>query len=138
MRPEETQTSRHPAACSAVSFPKGRPSCFRRRPYAENARSFYFLPDELYLYPYNAASVTHTICYDDYRADYSVESYTHDVLVRLGIFTEADFDLLRNHLLDALVIELKRICRFCSDRDHAAAALRSIRESICKRSGWIR
>ncbi|MDO4989461.1 MAG: glycosyltransferase family 2 protein [Eubacteriales bacterium] len=100
----------------------------------ENARSFYFLPDELYLYRANEASVTHTICYDDYRADYSVESYTHDVLVRLGIFTEADFDRLRNHLLDALVIELKRICRFCSDRDHAAAALRSIRENDYYRS----
>ena len=100
----------------------------------ENARSFYFLPDELYLYRANEASVTHSIDYDGWRADYGVESYTHDVLVRLGIFTEADFDRLRNHLLDALVIELKRICRFCSDRDHAAAALRSIRENDYYRS----
>ena len=100
----------------------------------ENARSFYFLPDELYLYRSNETSVTHTICYDDYRADYSVESYTHDVLVRLGVFTDADFDRLRNHLLDALVIELKRICRFCSGRDSAAAALRSIRENDYYRS----
>jgi glycosyltransferase involved in cell wall biosynthesis len=92
----------------------------------ENARSFYFLPDELYLYRANEASVTHTICYDDYRADYSVESYTHDVLVQLGVFTDADFDRLRNHLLDALVIELKRICRFCSDRAHAVRAMESI------------
>lgn len=50
------------------------------------------------------------------------------------MFTDADFDRLRNHLLDALVIELKRICRFCSNRDYAAAALRSIRENDYYRS----
>ena len=99
-----------------------------------NARSFYFIPDELYLYRANDASVTHTINYDGWRADYGVESYTHDVLVRLGVFTDADFDRLRNHLLDALVIELKRICRFCSGPDYAAAALRSIRENDYYRS----
>ena len=93
----------------------------------ENARSFFFLPDELYVYRANEASVTHTICYDDYRADYTADSYAHDMLMRLGVFTDADFDRLRNHILDALVITLKRICRFCSDREHAVAALRSIR-----------
>ncbi len=95
----------------------------------ENARSFFFLPEELYLYRSNDASVTHTICYDDYRADYSVESYTHDTIVRLGVFTDADFDRLRNHGLDMLVITLKRICRFCTNREHMYAALQSVREN---------
>ncbi len=95
----------------------------------ENARSFFFLPDELYLYRANEASVTHTLRYDDFRADYTVDSYIHTALSRLGIFTSADFDRLRNHGLDMLVITLKRICRFCSDREHMFAALQSIREN---------
>ena len=47
-------------------------------------------------------------------------------LALVTVFTDADFDRLRNHLLDALVIELKRICRFCSDRANAVAAMESI------------
>ena len=35
----------------------------------ENARSFFFLPDELYVYRVNDSSITHTICYDGYQAD---------------------------------------------------------------------
>ena len=96
----------------------------------ENARSFYFLPDELYVYRVNAESVTHTIDYDAYRADYTADAYAHTVLERLGLFTPADYDRLRNHQLDALAITLKRICRFCTTRAHTVAALQSIRESV--------
>ncbi len=95
----------------------------------ENARSFYFLPDELYVYRVNAESVTHTIDYNAYRADYTADAYAHTVLERLGLFTQADHNRLRNHQLDALVITLKRICRFCSGPDKARQALQSIRES---------
>ena len=95
----------------------------------ENAGSFYFLPDELYVYRVNTESVTHSIDYDQYRADFTVEAYAHTVLERLGLLTPADHDRLRNHQLDSLVIELKRICRFCSGPEKARQALRSIRES---------
>ena len=95
----------------------------------ENARSFWFLPDELYLYRYNDASVTHTLCYDEFTADYSASVCVLDMLARLGVFREEDYDGLRNHQLNSLVLTLKRICRFCSDRPHMHAALRSIREN---------
>ena len=95
----------------------------------ENAQSFFFLPDELYVYRVSESSVTHTICYDGYRADFTVNACVHDALLRLGVFREEDFDRLRNHLLDAEVIELKRICRFCTTPEHMRQAMASIRES---------
>ncbi len=100
----------------------------------ENAASFLFLPDELYHYRYNGGSITHTISYDGWRADFEVERIVHDWLRRLGIFREEDYDRLRNHLLDALVVDLKRISRYCSSREEARKALQSIPESDYYRS----
>ena len=95
----------------------------------KNARSFYFLPDELYIYRSSESSVTHSFNYDNYHAEFAAYSAVCDALTRIGVFTAADFDRLRNHYLNVLVLEVKRICRFCSDREHAVAALKSIRES---------
>ncbi len=95
----------------------------------ENARSFYFLPDELYVYRANDSSITHTICYDGYRADDTVNREVLGLLSRLALFREEDYARLRNHQLDDLVTELKRICRFCSSRASRRAALQSCRES---------
>lgn len=95
----------------------------------ENARSFLFLPDELYHYRVNTESITHTIRYDSWRADFEVERLIHAWLEKLGVLLPADFDRLRNHLLDELVVDLKRICRFCSGADTRRAALQSILDS---------
>ena len=100
----------------------------------ENARSFYFLPDELYLYRYNEASVTHSFSYDNYKAGFAVDSYLHDRLLRLGLFREADLNRRRNQMLNILVLELKRICRFCSSREYMYNAFRRIREAPFYRS----
>ena len=95
----------------------------------ENAASFLFLPDELYHYRVNAESITHTIRYDGWRADFEVERLIHAWLEKLGVLLPVDFDRLRNHLLDELVVDLKRICRFCSGADTRRAALQSILDS---------
>ena len=92
----------------------------------ENARSFFFLPQELYLYRLNSASITKTVCYDGYTADFTKYRYVLDWMRALKLFEEEDFDRYRNYLLDELVIELKRICRFCSDRENTVAAVESI------------
>ena len=39
----------------------------------ENAKSFLFIPDQLYYYRVNESSITHTISYDGYKADFTVE-----------------------------------------------------------------
>jgi Glycosyltransferases involved in cell wall biogenesis len=93
----------------------------------ENARSFFFLPQELYYYRLNRDSITRSICYDGYRADFTLESFQLDWLRRLSLFDGADFDRWHDHLLDELVIELKQICRRCSDRANMVNALDSIR-----------
>lgn len=95
----------------------------------ENAGSFFFLPDELYIYRVNETSITHSICYDGYQADDTLSLVVQDMLSRLGVFRDEDYARLRNHQLDGLVTEIKRICRFCSNRRNRRAALRSLRES---------
>ncbi len=95
----------------------------------ENAQSFFFLPDELYIYRVNDNSITHSICYDGYRTDDTVNLAVRDLLARLDLFREEDYNRLRNHQLDGLVTEIKRICRFCSDRMNRRAALQNLRES---------
>ncbi len=95
----------------------------------ENAQSFYFIPDELYIYRVNDSSITHTISYDGYRSDDTVDLAVQDLLARLGLFRDEDYARLRNHQLDGLVLEIKRICRYCSDRANRHAALQSLRES---------
>lgn len=95
----------------------------------ENARSFLFLPELLYFYRANTESVTHSISYDGYRADFTVEESCLSMLERLGVFSPADFDRLRNSFLDALVIELKRLSRFCSSGAESVRGMKSIREN---------
>ena len=100
----------------------------------ENANSFFFLPNELYVYRVNTGSITHTICYDGYQADNTVNREVLDMLSRLGLFREEDYDRLRNHQLDGFVTELKRICRFCSSRSSRRAALQTCRDDDYFRS----
>ena len=92
----------------------------------ENARSFYLLPQELYFYRFNRASITRSVCFDGYRADFTLERFFLNWLKGLALLEEADFEHYRNFLLDKLVIELKRICRYCSDGKNARAALESV------------
>lgn len=95
----------------------------------ENAESFLFIPEALYNYRVNTASITHTIRYDGYKADFTVEESNLAMLKRQNVFSEDDYNRLRNSRLDALAIETKRLCRFCSDSKHSVNGLKSIRES---------
>ena len=95
----------------------------------ENAESFLFIPDELYLYRYNSASITHSVRFTGWRADFTLDEFIYAWLRRLALFDEADYARYRNHLLDTLVMEIKRICRGCPDREDRNAALQSIRDA---------
>ena len=92
----------------------------------ENAQSFYLLPEEYYLYRFNRASITRSIRFDGYRADFTLERFFRDWLKSLDLLEESDFDRCRDAMLDRLVIELKRICRWGEDRENARAAFDSI------------
>lgn len=100
----------------------------------ENAASFLLLPDVLYVYCTNAASITHSVDYDNWRADFEVERFILDWLERLGVFVKQDYDRLHNHLLDELVNDLKRLCRFCTSPEKGPAALQRVRISDFYRS----
>ena len=95
----------------------------------ENAESFLFIHDALYFYRVNDSSITHTINYDAYKANFTVEERSLALVEKLGLFDEGDMNRMRNFALDALVMELKRLSRFCSDMENSVMGLKSIRES---------
>ena len=95
----------------------------------ENARSVVFIPEMLYRYRYNPTSITHSNKFDNYRADFKVDEMVLEFQRRAGVLTEEDFDRLRNKELDSMAVEMKRICRYASAREHKRSAIASIRES---------
>ena len=94
----------------------------------ENAKSFLFIPDNLHFYRVNSTSITHTVRYDSFKADFTIMEVVDKMLERTAVFSESDYNRLRNHQLDALVIDLKRLSRFCSDKAHAVKGMKSIRD----------
>lgn len=92
----------------------------------ENAGSFYILHEALYRYRLNESSIMHTLDQHAPRPDFRVSEYVNASLARLGLFTAEDYDRLRNRRLRALVVTLKRLCRFNSDRERAIRSMEAI------------
>ena len=95
----------------------------------ENARSVVFIPEKLYRYRYNSTSITHSNEFDNYSADFEVNEIVRGFLRRADVLTQEDFDRLRNKSLDGVAVEIKRICRYASTREHKYNAIKAIRES---------
>lgn len=95
----------------------------------ENAGSFLFIPETLYCYRVNPASITHSDSYEGYRANFEVRETVLEFLGKSGFFTEEDYDRLRNNDMDRVAVELKRICRYAPTREAKREAIASIRDS---------
>ena len=95
----------------------------------ENAGSFLLIPETLYCYRVNPASITHSDSYEGYRANFEVRETVLEFLGKSGVFTEEDYDRLRNNDMDRVAVELKRICRYAPTREAKREAIASIRDS---------
>ena len=95
----------------------------------ENAESFLFIPETLYFYRVNTGGITHTVKYDSYKADFTVDEFVLDTVKRLGVFSASDYDRMRNFALNYLVVDLKRLSRFCSSKTHSIDGMESIWQS---------
>ena len=114
---------------SASYHIKNGEDCVQTIEIIENARSVVFIPELLYRYRYNSTSITHSNEFDNYSADFEVSKIVLGFLRRAGVLTEEDIDRLRNKELDEMAVEIKRICRYASTREHKRSAIASIRES---------
>ena len=114
---------------SASYHIKNGEDCVQTIEIIENARSVVFIPELLYRYRYNSTSITHSNEFDNYSADFEVSEIVLGFLRRAGVLTEEDMDRLRNKELDEMAVEIKRICRYASTREHKRSAIASIRES---------
>lgn len=95
----------------------------------ENAGSFYFVPDVFYHYRANLSSISKTVNFDSYRADFEVERRVFAFMQNSGLFSEDDYSRQINRCLDDLIIIIKSICRFTSSDDARHRALASIRDA---------
>ena len=114
---------------SASYHIKNGEDCVQTIEILENARSVVFIPELLYRYRYNSTSITHSNEFDNYSADFEVSEIVLGFLRHAGVLTEEDMDRLRNKELDEMAVEIKRICRYASTREHKRSAIASIRES---------
>ena len=114
---------------SASYHIKNGEDCVQTIEIIENARSVVFIPELLYRSRYNSTSITHSNEFDNYSADFEVSKIVLGFLRRAGVLTEEDMDRLRNKELDEMAVEIKRICRYASTREHKRSAIASIRES---------
>lgn len=94
----------------------------------ENAKTFLFINEVLYMYRWNNASVTRAYQYDDAVPDNSTYKLVLKFAERMGVFAEEDYARLANLRLDALVIDLRRIARDCSSREKAIETMKRYRE----------
>ncbi|MBQ2960356.1 MAG: glycosyltransferase family 2 protein [Oscillospiraceae bacterium] len=92
----------------------------------ENAQSFLFIPETLYFYRVNTGGITHSIKYDGYKANFTVDEFVLDTVKRLGVFSTTDYNRMRNFALNYLVVELKRLSRFCSSKAQSISGMESI------------
>lgn len=95
----------------------------------ENAERALFIPELLYNYRVNTDSITHSDDFSNFRRSFTTETLIQAMLKRSDVFRPEDYDRLRNHTLDGIMIQLKRISRFPMDRDSKRAAIASIREN---------
>ena len=94
----------------------------------ENAGSFLFLRDSLYVYRSNPNSMMNSAEQSSIQIDHRVDRLVDAALEKLAVFTAEDYDRLRNSRLDALAIELRALARGCPDRDSVTEQMTLLRD----------
>jgi len=94
----------------------------------ENAKTFLFIDDVLYMYRWNNTSITRSYNYDDAVPDNSTYKLALEFAEKMGVFTQEDYARLANLRLDALLIDLRRIARECSSKEKAIETMKRYRE----------
>lgn len=95
----------------------------------EYAQSVLFIPEILHVYRCNEESVTQTINYNDYLSENIVEKLVDSFLEKAGVFTETDYNRLRNMRLDYLAVDARRRARYCTDTKTAVENMARLRET---------
>lgn len=73
----------------------------------ENCEKVVVISQPLYNYRMHEASLTHTICIENYHIDFVVEEQMMQLLERAAVFTEEDYRDLRNYRIKLLVDRIR-------------------------------
>ena len=94
----------------------------------ENAESFLFIPDRLYLYRSNPKGMMSSVDAGTLDIDHRVDELVDAMLAKTGVFNGEDCDRLRNARLDALAIGLRALARSCPDRERTVEQMARLRD----------
>lgn len=78
----------------------------------DRAEKVVFIPDVLYNYRVNPASVTQTLRYEKYSPDFQVRQYVRAYIEKNGLFTDEDFYEYRAYAIRLLINEIETIAGF--------------------------
>lgn len=95
----------------------------------EKCGSFCMIPDALYCYRVNHESITQTICFENYRVDYTVEDTERAFAQRQPFITESALSAYRSYRIHALTGELVRIAQLKTSRKNRISLYEKIRQT---------
>jgi len=78
----------------------------------ENCHKAVIIPTPLYNYRMNDSSMTHSINYDNYHVDYTVEEQMLELLNRTNVFNEDDMNELRDYRIVCFVDTIRIVALF--------------------------
>lgn len=88
-----------------------------------------FIPEYLYNYRMNSASITQTIKYNNYSVDFTVREKVFEFLVNENVFSEKDFLEYRGKCAQLILSEIAKIAAFSTSIKNKKLLLKKIRES---------
>ena len=95
----------------------------------QNCSSVLLIPDILYHYRFNPASITQVSKMEPYSLELFLSSMITDFLKEQNVFTEKDFLNLRNYFTKSMLDKIITVCRFSESREARNRSLRTIRNS---------
>lgn len=95
----------------------------------ENAESIVFLEDILYIYRVNPKSITQTIDYKKFNADYSIREYVLNRLKHWNLFDDNDWEKYRDMCLSSICIEIAGIAGASISRNNKKELFHRIKKT---------
>lgn len=94
-----------------------------------NGKSFCLIPQTLYHYRLNPASMTQTLRYENYRVDFTVQEAEAAFLEAEGVYTAEDMAAYRSFRIHALTGSLVNIAAMDTSRENRVELYERIRET---------
>ena len=95
----------------------------------KNSQKTVIIDNILYNYTFNPDSITHSVTYENYKVDFTVEEMVLEFLKEQSVFSEEDFNDFRGKNIKILYELLIKICQFDTTLKNKIGLLKEIRRT---------